>query len=68
MRPLAFIGRLLPSVTGYLAFEPRPRGRPVPTPTYLLVLCLSLGVFYASLAKSADICSSTGCSTVWERT
>ena len=56
MRPLALIGRWLPSVTGYLGFLSLGReGGQYRTPTYLLVLCLSLGVFYASLAKSADI-------------
>lgn len=56
MRPLAVLGRLLPSVTGYLGFLSLGReGGQYRTPTYLLVLCLSLGVFYASLALSADI-------------
>ena len=56
VRPLALIGRLLPSVTGYLGLVSLGReGGQYRTPTYLLVLCLSLGVFYASLAKSADI-------------
>jgi len=56
VRPLALIGRLLPSVTGYLGLVSLGReGGQYRTPTYLLVLCLSLGVFYASLARSADI-------------
>lgn len=56
MRPLGLIGRWLPSVTGYLGFLSLGReGGQYRTPTYLLVLCLSLGVFYASLARSADI-------------
>ncbi len=56
MRPLALLGKWIPSVTGYLGFLSLGReGGQYRTPTYLMVLCLSLGVFYASLARSADI-------------
>jgi len=56
MRPLSWLGKYLGSVTGYLGLMSLGReGGQYRTPTYLMVLCLSLGVFYASLARSADI-------------
>lgn len=56
MRVLALVGRFIPSVTAYLGCMNLAReGRHYRVPIYLLVLCLSLGVFYASLARSADI-------------
>ena len=55
MRPLAWIGKLLPSIAGYLGCMDLGReGGNYRTPVYMLTLCLSIGVFYASLAKSAD--------------
>jgi len=55
-KPLSLIAKALPSVTGYLGFLGLGReGGQYRTPTYLLVLCLSLGVYYASMAKSADV-------------
>jgi len=55
MRPLALVGKQLPSITAYLGFLNLGReGGQYRTPVYLLTLCLSLGIFYASLAKSAD--------------
>ena len=54
-RPLAWVGRLLPGVSGYLGLVDLSReGGRYRTPVYLLVLSLSIGVFYASLARSAD--------------
>ncbi len=56
MKPLALIAKGIPSVTAYLGFLGLGReGGQYRTPTYLLVLCLSLGVYYASMAESADI-------------
>ena len=55
IRPLAWIGCLAPSTVLYLGSLNLSReGWRYRTPVYMLVLCLSLGVFYASLAKSAD--------------
>lgn len=55
MRPLTWLARALPSATSYLGLMNLGReGGQYRMPTYLLILCLSLGVFYASVAKSAD--------------
>jgi putative ABC transport system permease protein len=52
---LTWIGRALPSVVIYLSCLNLGReGRHYRTPVYMLVLCLGLGVFFASLARSAD--------------
>ena len=54
-RPLAWGGKWLRSVACYLGLIDLGReGGQYRTPIYMLVLCLSLGIFYASLAKSAD--------------
>ncbi len=56
MRPLALIARFLPSPSVYFGWTSLVReGQHYRTPVLLLVLCLNLGVFYASLARSADI-------------
>ncbi|MGI6367630.1 MAG: FtsX-like permease family protein [Anaerolineae bacterium] len=56
MRPLALVARFLPSTPLYFGWTSLVReGQHYRTPVFLLVLCLNLGVFYASLAKSADI-------------
>ena len=56
MRSLTLIGRLQPSATAHLACISLGReGGQYRVPICLLVLCLSLGVYYASMAKSADI-------------
>ena len=58
MRPLVLVGRLVPSITAYMGSLSLGReGGQYRTPVYMLILCLSLGVFYASLATSADIWS-----------
>ena len=55
MRPFAFLGKSLRSATGFLGFVSLGReGGQYRTPVFMLVLCLTLGVFFASLAKSAD--------------
>lgn len=55
MRPLAWVGRFLPSPVIHLACLNLGReGGQYRVPVFLLVLCLSSGIFYASLAKSAD--------------
>ena len=54
-RPLAWIGSLLTSPSAYNGCTELGReGGNYRTPIYMLVLCLSTGVFYASLARSAD--------------
>ena len=56
MRPIGWLSKLLPSYTVYLGFTQLGReGSQYRGPAYLLILCLTLGVFYASVAKSADI-------------
>jgi putative ABC transport system permease protein len=56
MRPISWLSKLLPSYTAYLGFTQLGReGSQYRAPAYLLILCLTLGVFYASVAKSADI-------------
>jgi len=56
MRPLALIARYLPNTSVYFGWTSLVReGQQYRVPVFLLVLCLNLGVFYASLAKSADI-------------
>ena len=53
--PLSWLGRLFRSLAAYLGLNDLGReGGAYRTPIYMLVLCLSLGIFYASLAKSAD--------------
>ncbi len=55
VRPMALVGYALPSVAGYLGFTVLGReGEQYRAPIFLIVLCLSLGVFFASLGKSAD--------------
>jgi len=55
MRPISWLSKLLPSYTAYLGFTQLGReGHQYRAPAYLLILCLTLGVFYASVAKSAD--------------
>ena len=54
-RPLALIGKMTPSIVGHLGFINLAReGGQHRTPIYMLVLCLSFGVLYASIARSAD--------------
>ncbi len=56
MRPISWLSKLLPSYTAYLGFTQLGReGSQYRGPAYLLILCLTLGVFYASVARSADI-------------
>jgi putative ABC transport system permease protein len=55
MHPLLWLGRLSPSPAIYMACLSLSReGGQYRVPIFLLVLCLSSGVFYASLARSAD--------------
>ncbi|MBC7234661.1 MAG: FtsX-like permease family protein [Chloroflexi bacterium] len=55
IRPLAGIGSLLPTMAAYLGLTDLGRdGRRYRLPMYMLILCLASGVFYASLARSAD--------------
>ncbi|MBM3190440.1 MAG: FtsX-like permease family protein, partial [Chloroflexi bacterium] len=55
VRPLGWLGSLLNSAGAFLGCTELSReGARYRTPIYMLVLCLSAGVFYASLAKSAD--------------
>jgi putative ABC transport system permease protein len=55
MRPLTWVGKLLRSAAGFLGCMSLGReGGQYRTPVYMLVLCLSSGVFFASLALSAD--------------
>ncbi len=56
MRPISWMSKFLPSYTAYLGFTQLGReGSQYRAPAYLLILCLTLGVFYASVARSADI-------------
>ncbi len=56
IRPLALIARFLPSPSTYFGWTSLVReGQQYRIPVFLLVLCLNLGIFYASLARSADI-------------
>lgn len=56
IRPVSWAGRLLRSVEGYLGCLHLGReGARYRTPVYMLLLCLSISVFYASLAYSADV-------------
>lgn len=56
MRPISWLGKILPTYTGYLGLTTLGReGSQYRAPAYLLILCLTLGVFYASVAMSADI-------------
>jgi hypothetical protein len=56
MRSLTWVGHLVHSAAAYLGVTNLAReGSYYRVPIYLLVLCLNLGVFYASLALSADI-------------
>lgn len=55
MRIPDLFGRLLPSMSLYLGFRNLSReSGPYRTPLFLLILCLCLGIFEASLARSAD--------------
>jgi len=55
MRPLAWLGKLQTGATGFLSLIGLGReGGQYRTPIYMLVLCLSAGILFASLAKSAD--------------
>ncbi len=56
VRPADLAGRWLPWISGYLALSNLGRaGSQYRAPAYRLILCLTLGIFYASMAKSADI-------------
>lgn len=56
IRPADQVGRRLPWPAAYLALANLARaGSEYRAPAYRLILCLTLGVFYASLARSADI-------------
>lgn len=56
VHPIDRLGRLWPGVAGYLASTNLARaGSQYRAPTYRLILCLALGAFYASVAKSADL-------------
>jgi putative ABC transport system permease protein len=56
MLPLGLIARYIPWVAGYLAGLNLARsGGLYRGPVFRLVVCLSLGVFYASAARSADV-------------
>ena len=56
IRPVSWAGRLLRSVEAYLGCIHLGReGGRYRTPVYMLLLCLSISVFYASLAYSADV-------------
>jgi putative ABC transport system permease protein len=56
VHPIGLVGRFLPRVSGYLASMNLVRaGRQHRASIYRLTLSLTLGVFYASVAKSADI-------------
>lgn len=56
IRPLALVARLLPMTSTYFGWTSLVReGQQYRIPVFLLVLCLNLGIFYASLARSADI-------------
>jgi putative ABC transport system permease protein len=56
VHPIDRLGRLWPGVAGYLASTNLARaGGQYRAPTYRLILCLALGAFYASVAKSADL-------------
>ncbi len=56
IRPLALVARFLPSPSTYFGWTSLVReGQQYRIPVFLLVLCLNLGIFYASLARSADI-------------
>ncbi|MFH1084582.1 MAG: ABC transporter permease [Chloroflexota bacterium] len=55
VRPIGWAGRLARHAPLYLgAMDLARAGGAYRAPVYMLVVCLSLGVFYASLAKSAD--------------
>jgi putative ABC transport system permease protein len=54
--PLGYLARFFPGVGVYLALQNLARdGGRYRTPIYALILSLSMGVFYASMAKSADL-------------
>lgn len=56
IRPLALVARMLPMTPTYFGWTSLVReGQQYRIPVFLLVLCLNLGIFYASLARSADI-------------
>ena len=56
MRPMAWIGKLQRGATGFLSGMDLGReGGQYRTPVYMVILCLSAGVFFASLARSADV-------------
>ncbi len=56
IRPLALVARFLPATPTYFGWTSLVReGQQYRIPVFLLVLCLNLGIFYASLARSADI-------------
>ena len=55
MRPLAWLSKAFRLPTLYVGATNLGReGRQYRTPIYLMALCLTLGIFYASVAKSAD--------------
>lgn len=56
IRPVSLVARSLPDVSTYLGCMMLGReGEQYRTPVFLIVLCLSLGIFFASLGKSADV-------------
>ena len=56
LRPLSWLGRFVPSVPIFLASSDLAReGGQYRSSVYMIVLALGLGVYYASLAKSADV-------------
>lgn len=55
IRPVAWVGQMARSTALYLGLQDLGReGLQYRASTYMLIFCLSLGVFYASLAKTAD--------------
>ncbi len=55
IRPVAALGKALPSLPAYLGCTILGReGEQYRVPVFLIVLCLSLGIFFASMGKSAD--------------
>ena len=55
IRPIAVLGKGLPSLPAYLGCTILGReGEQYRVPVFLIVLCLSLGIFFASMGKSAD--------------
>ena len=56
IRPLALLARAAPTSSAYLGCVILGReGEQYRAPVFMLVLCLCLGIYYASLGKSADV-------------